>query len=99
MLNLLVIIDKSGRSKQSIDWIQERHIPADIYVILLFVWEKWDDIRSKEQYAMAIEEVLPLLRESVSTLSGFLIATEVCFGRAGKRFFALPRSRRSIPSS
>lgn len=84
MLNLLVPIDGSDRSKQSIDWIKERYMPADIFVTLLFVREDWDDIRSKEQYAMAKEEVLPLLRESAITLSGFSVSTEVRFGRAGE---------------
>lgn len=84
MLNLLVPIDGSDRSKQSIDWIKERYMPGDISVTLLFVREDWDDIRSKEQYAIAKEEVLPLLRESADTLSGFSVTTQVRFGRAGE---------------
>ena len=84
MLNLLVPIDGSDRSKQSIDWIKERYMPGDISVTLLFVREDWDDIRSKGQYAMAKEEVLPLLRESADTLSGFSVTTQVRFGRAGE---------------
>ncbi len=84
MLNLLVPIDGSDRSKQSIDWIKERYMPSEVSVTLLIVREDWDDIRSKEQYELDKEEVLPILRESADTLSGFSVATEVRFGRAGE---------------
>ena len=68
MLNLLVPIDGSDRSKQSIDWIKERYMPSEVSVTLLIVREDWDDIRSKEQYELDKEEVLPILRESADSL-------------------------------
>lgn len=68
----------------AIDWIKERYMPSEVSVTLLIVREDWDDIRSKEQYELDKEEVLPILRESADTLSGFSVATEVRFGRAGE---------------
>lgn len=84
MLKLLVPIDGSERSKQSIDWIKGRYKPEEVSVTLLMVREDWDNIRCKEQYAAAKEEVLPLLQQSADTLSGFSVVTEVRFGRAGE---------------
>ncbi|MEQ2457502.1 universal stress protein [Flavonifractor hominis] len=84
MLRLLVPIDGSDRSKQSIDWIKERYTPSEVSVTLLLVREDWDDIRCKEQCALAKEEALPILQESAHTLSDFSVATEVRFGRAGE---------------
>lgn len=50
----------------------------------MMVREDWDNIRCKEQYATAKEEPLPLLQQSADTLSGFAVASEVRFGRAGE---------------
>lgn len=84
MLKLLVPIDGSERSKQSIDWIKDRYKSQEVSVTLLIVHEDWDNIRCKDQYAAAKEETLPLFQQSADTLSGFSVATEVRFGRAGK---------------
>lgn len=84
MLKLLLPIDGSERSKQSIDWIRERYRSEDVSVTLLVVREDWDDLRCKEQYALAKEEVLPVLQESARRLEGFSVSTEIRFGRAGE---------------
>lgn len=41
MLNLLVPIDSSKRSKQSIAWIKERYTPSEVSITLLIVREDW----------------------------------------------------------
>lgn len=83
MLNLLVPIDGSERSKRSIGWIKERYKPADVSVTLLLVREDLEEVRSREEYEYAKKESLPVLRESSEALAGFSISMAVRFGRAG----------------
>ncbi|MDO5717726.1 MAG: universal stress protein [Tissierellia bacterium] len=88
MLKLLLPIDGSERSKQSIDWIEKRYNPSDVQVTLLIVREDLDYLRSKEQFEEAKKEVLPILHESSEILEGFDVKKEVRFGRAGEEILS-----------
>ncbi|MDO5717721.1 MAG: universal stress protein [Tissierellia bacterium] len=85
MLKLLVPIDGSSRSKQSLDWIKSEYKdPSNVEVIILIVREDMDFLRTDQQKDRAKKEVMPMLDEIAANLDGFKIRKEVLFGRAGE---------------
>lgn len=58
MRKLLLAIDGSERSLNSIELVKSRYSPNDVEITLLIVREDLDNIRSHAEYGQAGEEIL-----------------------------------------
>ena len=84
MKKILLPIDGSRRSTQTVKWVQSRYNPQDVELALLFVREDYDEIRCIESQEEAKTQCLEILEPFAKELSEYKVTKCVIFGRAGE---------------
>lgn len=83
MKHLLIPIDGSDRSIQSIELVKGLFSTGQVDVTLITVCEEFDSIRSEYEMEEARNELMPMLDGIADMLPGFRVTKHVSFGRAG----------------
>ena len=84
MKKILLPVDGSERSEQSVKWVLSRYKPEDYELILMIVREDYDEIRCIERREEVKEETLAIIKPFAEQLKDFNLETKIIFGRAGE---------------
>ena len=89
MKKILIPIDGTERSKQSVELVKDYYKNEQVTIHLLSVREDYEDVRSKEDAAYMKEEVQQEVLDPIKEmLSGYVVKEDVRLGKAAEEILA-----------
>ena len=89
MKKILIPIDGTERSKQSVELVKDYYKNEQVTIHMLSVREDYEDVRSKEDAAYMKEEVQQEVLDPIKEmLSGYVVKEDVRLGKAAEEILA-----------
>ena len=93
MKNILVPLDGTERSLQSVQLVKELFDPKEVKITLLTVREDYKSPEALYETEKVVKETLPMLDASAKQLEGYTVTEHVGFGQAGETILEYAESQ------